>query len=248
MANGDKIQILEKPKPGMRLGRHINHDPRSRAYRAPVDTLAPHTKVWRRRATVFNQGDLGACTGNAVIGCVGTEPSWRKGERFSEAVAVACYKRATILDAFSGAYPPDDTGSDGLSACKAAVEMGYATEYHWGFGIDDLTLIVSNYGPCAVGTNWHPGMDEPDPSGLVTVKGKDRGGHEWCVLGYHIDRSLGAPVADCFEAQNSWGKRWGVKGTGGLGGRFFIRRKDMAALLKEGGDCVTLVTAKDIFA
>lgn len=243
MADGDREHLPELIVPQQRLGRHVNHDPRSRAYRAPVDTLAPRTKVWRRHPPPFDQGQLGSCTANAVLGCAGSVPTWERGRPYSQRVAVRMYRRATALDPFDGAWPPYDTGSDGLSACKAAVEAGYATRYLWGFGVMDLCLIVSNIGPCAVGAAWYEGMDEPDPSsGLVRARGRVRGGHEWQVIGYHADESLGAPRADVFEAQNSWGKRWGVRGTGGLGGRFFITAVEMAALLHDGGDCVTLAT------
>jgi hypothetical protein len=57
-----------------RLKRHVRHDDRSRDY--PFDTSgltivsAKHT----RRIPVLDQGQLGSCTGNAGIGCLGTDP------------------------------------------------------------------------------------------------------------------------------------------------------------------------------
>jgi hypothetical protein len=133
-------------------------------------------------------------------------------------------------------------GSSGLGAAKAAVAYGYATKYYWGFGIDDMIRILSGIGPVAVGTDWYSGFDNPDPRGIIRLEGYNRGGHEYHVLGYHHDQSLGAPMAGCFEMQNSWGKQWGVKGTGGTGGRAFISVMDMAALLSAGGDVVTIAT------
>lgn len=245
MSDGDQIHIPETLVPGFRLGRHINHDPRSRGFAVDVAALTPRTKVWPRHVMPFNQGNTGSCVGQALVGCAATEPSWFKNGLYSEKQAVKCYGIATQLDSFPGTYPPTDTGSDGLSGCKAVVQLGLATRYLWGFGVDDLTLIISNIGPAAVGTNWHTGMDTPDANGLVTVTGAIRGGHEYEVLGYHLKAHAGMPLDDVFECQNSWGAGWGVRGTtAGRGGRFFISRSDMNILLAEGGDCVTLSTDK----
>ena len=224
---------------GHRLGRHIAHDPRSRGYRVQTVAESPTTKVWSRR-TVWDQGKLGSCTGNALVGVAATEPFHLAHHRYTEAVAVAVYERATQLDSVHGVYPPDDTGSTGLAAAKAIVERGLARAYRWGFGIEDLTRTVAQNGPAAVGTNWHTGMDTPNADGLVKVTGAVRGGHEYEVIGWHADTTLGAPQANVFECQNSWGQAWGVTGTHGPGGRFFITHADMAKLLDENGDCVTL--------
>lgn len=62
------------PSSDPRLARHVRHDDRSRAY--PFDTAglsivsAKHT----RRIGVLDQGSLGSCTGQAGIGCLGTDP------------------------------------------------------------------------------------------------------------------------------------------------------------------------------
>lgn len=240
MANGDISRIVEHVVEGKRLGRHIHHDPRNWDYRAVVAELSVAPKVWHRHATVFDQGDLGSCTGNAIVGCASTDPTWKKGVSYSEKVAVKVYSKATTLDDDPQNYPPNDTGSTGLAACKAAVSYGLASEYLWGFGLPDMIGILSNLGPVAVGVNWYEGFDNPDAKGLVKVSGQVRGGHEFQVLGWHLN-TVGGTV---FEAQNSWGKSWGVKGTNGGSGRFFITEPDMLRLLHEGGDVVTLATNK----
>lgn len=242
MADGDQTRIREYARAGKRLGRHVNHDPRSRQFRAPVAGVTPTSKVWKRHTGPYDQGDLGSCTGNAIAGLVMTDPVWNGHRRLHEASAVKIYKKATVLDPFPGQYPPDDTGSDGLDACRAAVSYRYATQYLWGFGIYDMVRIISAIGPCAVGTDWMSGMDRYDPRGLVGIDGSVRGGHEYEVLGVHLDTSLGAPIGNVFECQQSWGPGWGVKGTDGGLGRFYVRINDMATLLERGGDVVTLAT------
>jgi hypothetical protein len=211
---------------GGRLGRHIEHDERSKNFRAVATAPLPtFSKVWARH-TVFDQGALGSCTGNAIAGIGATNPFRVPHRRYDEHLAVKIYKRATVLDPFDGTYPPDDTGSSGLAACKAAVEYGLTTAYRWGFGVEDLAQIVATLGPCAVGTDWMSGMDTPDPSGLVTIGGYVRGGHEYEVIGWHADTQR-------FECVNSWGQTWGLRG------RFFVSFDDMGTLLARGGDAVT---------
>lgn len=254
MADGDVIILPGFKHPRRPTGRHINHDPQSRAFRAPAEGVTPRSRVWKRHTGPYDQShyydpqtrsyvSLGSCTGNAIAGMCMTDPVWRPGLSLYEATAVRIYKRATVLDPFTGSYKPDDTGSDGLSACKAAVEFGYAKQYLWGFGIDDMVRIISTLGPVAVGTDWMSGMDRLDAKGLVTITGNTRGGHEYQVLGVHFDTSLGAPVGDVLECQQSWGS-WGVRGSDGGLGRFYIRIQDMATLLDRGGDVVTLSTSK----
>ena len=49
--------IIEKPGPG-RLGRHVEHDPRSRAFSA--GTAVVKTVTYKRHGEPFDQGDLGS--------------------------------------------------------------------------------------------------------------------------------------------------------------------------------------------
>src|SRR3954471_15061773 len=108
-------QIIEVEQPDRRLGRHVNHDPRSRAYAylATGRTLQPvrHT----RHAAVLDQGNLGSCTGNAMTGALASDPLYAglpSGTTLDENLAVHLYSVATSMDDFNGTYPPEDTGSD----------------------------------------------------------------------------------------------------------------------------------------
>lgn len=220
--------LKEVVKLGHRLGRHIDHDPRSRNFPFLLDpAMKPKSKVWSRSTKPFDQGDIGSCTGNATVGCLATVPLRQRDVTYNEALAVSIYKAATALDDIKGTYPPQDTGSTGLAAAKAAVNRRFASSYRWGFGLNDLVLGVSNLGSAMVGTAWHEGMDTPDSKGLVQITGKVRGGHEYQVIGYHL-------LADTFECVNSWGPSWGIKG------RFFISRLNMGSLLADGGDATML--------
>jgi hypothetical protein len=205
-------------KHGGRLGRHVEHDERSRAY-AVAPHPAPKTVRWHRHVHPFDQGDLGSCTGNAMAGALSTRPF---PHRFAEATAVTLYKAATHLDDVPGAWPPDDTGSTGLAVAKAAVARGWIRSYLHCFSLDDVLSALQD-GPCIAGTNWYSGMDTPDADGLAHVTGTVRGGHEYELVGVDMERQR-------ILAVNSWGMSWGRSGY------FDIGFADFARLLAEQGD------------
>jgi len=217
--------IPETVVEGKRLGRHVNHDPRSRDFPVRVDEAVTLKKVlWSRRVAPFDQGQLGSCTGNAITGVLDTSPFRAKFPKpFYETMAVSIYEAATLIDNAPGSYPPDDTGSDGLSVCKVAKTRGFISGYTHAFSLAQALQALMS-GPVITGVSWYEGFDNPDPSGLVQIAGQVRGGHEFEVLGYD-------PATDLLTAVNSWGKSWGVSG------RFHFTSKTWARLLAEQGDC-----------
>lgn len=62
------------PSTDPRLNRHIRHDDRSRQYAFDTTGLSIVSAKHTRRIPVLDQGQLGSCTGNAGIGCLGTDP------------------------------------------------------------------------------------------------------------------------------------------------------------------------------
>lgn len=228
-----KAVIDEQVVPGKRLGRNLNFDERSKGFRAPVEGVELVSKTWERRVRSYDQGDLGSCTGNATAGMLMTSPYRVWGApTLKEANAVQIYSIATQIDNYDGSYPPEDTGSSGLAALKAAAQLGYIHGYQWGFGIDDALRILSGIGPVITGFNWYSSFDEPDPRGLVTITGNAyvRGGHEVELLGIDVKNRV-------VQAVNSWGPRWGKHG------RFFMSWADYARLLSEDGEVATAAPA-----
>jgi hypothetical protein len=228
--------IPENPVPGKPLGRHIEHDPRSRGFAYVAEAVpvfnfnALRTVVHRRWGEVFDQGNLGSCTGNAVAGCCNTRPTHIPGAHLlHEEQAVEIYSLATKVDDFSGEYPPDDTGSSGLGACKAAQQLNFIVRYDHAFSIEQAVMALQDRA-VITGINWYEGFDNPDEDGMVSIAGQIRGGHEIEVLGFHVVSSAKS-VLDCvIELENSWGRPWGVRG------RFFMLVKTWADLLDEQGD------------
>lgn len=202
-----------------RLGRHVEHDERSRDYPVIRRAAAIASRSWTRHVPIYDQGDLGSCTGNAMAGALSTGPF---RHRFTEPTARRLYSAATALDGIPGTWPPDDTGSSGLAVAKAARAKGYITTYRHCFNLDDV-LTALQHGPVIAGTNWHEGMDTPGPAGIVRPTGAVRGGHEYELVGCNV-------ASKTIRAANSWSETWGDKGY------FTIGWDDFAALLAEDGD------------
>jgi hypothetical protein len=219
-----------------RLGRHVHHDSRSLAYAHGVLPQSAIKSVdWVRRAPVFDQGQLGSCTGNAAAGLVGTDSAARSGFTsvtvdnsvlpVDEDLAVKVYSLATQLDDFKGTYPPTDTGSSGLGAAKALVKLGLASKYSHAFSLDALKSALQS-GPVMVGTVWLESMfDVRSNTGYVIVDRKSAvaGGHEYVISSFDA-------FALAFRIDNSWSESWGVRGSA------WITEADMQWLLSQDGD------------
>jgi hypothetical protein len=217
------------------LGRHVEHDPRSLHF---AHGVLPKTAIksvdWTRRAPIFDQGQLGSCTGNAAAGLLGTDSAARAGLTsvtingdvlpVDEDLAVDIYKLATQLDNIRGTYPPDDTGSSGIGAAKALKKLGLASGYTHAFSLDALKSALQS-GPVMVGTVWLESMFDVDPDGYVVVDRKTSvaGGHEYAISAYNADRFA-------FRLDNSWGEGWGVRGSA------WFTEADLQWLLSQKGD------------
>jgi hypothetical protein len=200
-----------------RLGRHIAHDVRSKNF--PAETATVHSLEWPRHVPIFDQGNLGSCTGNAAAGCMSTGPFTH---RLTEANAVSIYSQATHLDSIRGVYPPNDTGSSGLAVMKACKLRGWITAYGHAFGLSHAIGALM-LGPGIVGMAWLTGCDSPNAEGIVRYEGTVRGGHEIELVGYDATRGL-------VKFANSWGAGWGK------GGYFYMSTEDFGKALSEGGD------------
>ena len=179
--------------------RHKSRPHAKRAPVSPVDAALVNVFWPSNLATPLDQGSLGSCTGNASAQCVSTKPF---GLQLNENNAVDIYSLATKLDSYPGTYPPTDTGSDGASACKALIQLGYAKSCTNFTGYTDALARVQSQ-PIIVGMNWLNDMFTPNSCGGLSVSGPVEGGHEIEVVGYDAGNKR-------VWLQNSWGNSWGV--------------------------------------
>jgi hypothetical protein len=223
------------PRSQYGLGRVKQHDPLSIHYALPAWPRSAVKAVdWTRRAPVFDQGEMGSCTGNAAAGLVGTDALGYTGATsveisgnaltVDESFALQVYSLATQLDEFPGAYPPDDTGSSGLGAAKALVKLGLVSVYQHAFSLGALNTALQR-GPVMIGIEWLNSMFYPKADGTIPV---DRtsgvaGGHEFVISSYD-------PTTGRYRMDNSWGTGWGV------GGSAFFGSADLKWLLSQDGD------------
>lgn len=226
-----QVRIPEVVVPGRRLGRHVDHDERSLQFLLPPARDAVSVS-WPRIVPIFDQGNLGSCTGNAAAGCLGSDPfqSTLPNVTEDETLAVGIYSDAEKVDGGVG-YPPEDQGSSGLSVAKVCKTRGYISGYLHATTVDAAHTALQA-GPFLIGSYWYASMDNPDAEGIVKADAGSgiRGGHEYLCRGYDATKDL-------WQLDNSWGTSWGKQGT------FFYDTPTFAALLAAEGDVTSFVPA-----
>lgn len=236
MTEAQRTVLPADPDNPHHLGRHVEHDERSRAFPFTAPGPAARQSVtWGITKTVLHQ-KLNACTGNAAAHCFNTDlfRNFRRekngGKMFIQSDAVRIYSLATHHDEFPGQYPPTDKGSSGLGVAKACKQMGYIDRYTHCFSFDQL-LEAIEIQPVLVGTLWTKKMNKPDANGLMTpgpLRGTNVvGGHEYLCRGVDYENKI-------LRFRNSWGKKWG------LAGDCFVTFDDFKKLLRADGDATVL--------
>lgn len=220
------------------LGRHVLFDSRSKSY-AVQPRHVPVVEVRHQQyIDVLDQGQVGSCTGNAAVSCAYHAPFFvGAGQREwhyspDENGAQGWYHDNTENDGFPGAWPPDDTGSDGLTASKVAQQAGIASGYQAALDLDS-SLQALMKAPGITGIPWYNSMFTAPSSGLLTVDTSTglAGGHELVV-----DEVVPAGVPGngtgelLVGGDNSWGASWGAAG------RWYLRASDWWKLRQQQGD------------
>jgi hypothetical protein len=228
------LHIVRVPQQDPRLGRDVVHDPASRGFAYPIGAL-PGKPAKPIRHHIYGpkktpDQTIGCCTGvDQAVKCDAVE-NRIKSVILGMDDAVRIYSLATTLDDDGQQYPPTDTGSSGLYACKASQKLGLIDRYEWLFAGSRQVLATlagdqGLPGRCVgVGTWWFNDMFNPDPESLLVKQtGPKVGGHQWTVTGWD-------PHYDAFEGLCWWGPDFGQNG------RFRIKYDDLDELLADDGD------------
>lgn len=233
MSDGDVLVIPTQPDLPFPLGRYgVNHDPANRNWEAlqmvtPPERTDKPGQSWLTRR-LFDQGSSPRCTAEAATGLLVTKPylgtftGWRKYDSPDERQAL--YLTSQDYDPWPG-HDYDGTSTD--APLKVLRERGEISSYRWLFGETQLRRWVTDYGPAFVGTYWLMDMFYPADNGVLSVSGEVAGGHAYRIV--QANARMRA-----YRVVNSWGKSWGQSG------RAWIRFDDMARLLADEGDAVTV--------
>jgi hypothetical protein len=206
------------------LGRNLVHDRRSRGFalEAPIDQSRWRSRNVRVIDPIPNPRQrVGSCTGCAEAMMLNSSGNRQLGRVLDMDDAELLYSLASFDDPWPGGWPPEDTGSSGLAAAKAAQRVGWGAEYFWEFrGADGVVEAIQQGRALSVGTWWYASMMDLDSSRIVSPRGGIVGGHQYLARGYDKTRDL--VLCRCW---------WGVEFRD-----FWISRLDLDALLRDGGD------------
>lgn len=208
-----------------RLGRHVEHDERSKNFALPVtvDRSAWHDKRIRIYDPTPNPNQvIGNCTGCSKANSLNAVGSRLTGRVLTMKDADALYSHATSVDPWPGTWEPDDTGSSGLAAAKAAQRYGVGGAYRWLFGgADEVVAAIMTGRVVSVGTYWYNDMfSNPWPEQKpISVGGGIAGGHQYTIRGYDVSTDM--LIGRCW---------WGSYRD------FWIRRESLQFLLDQQGD------------
>jgi C1A family cysteine protease len=204
---------------------------------APPDTILREVDLRTGpMPQVFDQGQLGSCTANAVAAALQFDLSLDLATRRA--------RRRSRLDLYygerslEGELGQGDTGAYGRDGFKFAQQTGVLLEERWPYdittyagpppsgykrykltkpyalvpqGIDEIKAVLSNEQTVAFGFSVYDSFesDATANTGVVTMPGpgeSEIGGHEMLICGYLANDPDHALV------RNSWGSAWGQGG------------------------------------
>lgn len=225
----------QRPQPGMGLGRHLELDPRSLRFLPSPELLGQPIKPveWDVPLPILDQGNLGACVGftgtehiaqlygAADLAQVSLNGHTLTGDPDNDGMfAQEVYHRCTVADGFPGDWPPEDTGSSGLAACKVLKSARLASGYVWATNRRAFGALLQR-SSVMVGMPWFSAWFEPSSEGAFIDNGDWQssgvaGGHE--VLAEALEAWDDNDPSKCIvRFRNHWRPTWGDAG------RFRIR-------------------------
>jgi C1A family cysteine protease len=214
-------------------------DHRDHTYAAPVQVLTqlPSNIDLRPQCptTVYAQGQLGSCTGNAIAGAVEFDLLKQKKQDFIPSRLFIYYNERAIEGTID-----EDSGAMIRDGIKSVASQGACPETEWPYDINKFTekpsqkcygdalktraqsysrvartlnqmkgCLASGY-PFVFGFSVYESFesDEVTKTGIVPMPSPQDpflGGHAVLAVGYDNSQNR-------FIVRNSWGDKWGMKG------------------------------------
>jgi len=189
--------------------------------------------------TVYDQGELGSCTANAIAGAIQFD-ELKQGLASETPSRLFIYYNERKLEGTTGS----DSGAAIRDGIKTIAKQGYCNETSWPYNIEkfsqkppsecytaakqhvaveytrvdqkltDLQAVLASGYPIVFGISVYSSFegDTVKDTGLVPMPDKKEdllGGHAILLVGYDNDKKL-------FTFRNSWGTTWGKEGYGFL--------------------------------
>lgn len=216
-----------------------NPDARDILYAAPVVRLLqglPAAVDLRPQCPpVYDQGQLGSCTGNAIAGAIEFDQMKQKNPVFAPSRLFIYYNERVMEGTVNS-----DAGAQIRDGIKSVATLGAPPETDWPYDISKFTKrppakaysdakqdLVGSYSRVAQVLNQMQGCladgfpfvlgitvyesfesDAVAQSGVVPMPGQNEkaiGGHAIVAVGYNSNKRV-------FILRNSWGTGWGMKG------------------------------------
>jgi len=210
-------------------------DVRDLKYESVTAKLLPQKTSLRRYCSpIEDQGQLGSCTGNALVGCLELLERM-DGKPQIDLSRLFCYYNARLLEGTT----QEDSGATIRDVVKGAVKYGVCAEQIWRYDIAQFALrpsketysqakrnliteyrrvtgltamktaIASGYA-LIIGISIYDSFESQEVArtGIVPMPGVEEtllGGHAVAVIGYN-------DATKRFECRNSWGTGWGDAG------------------------------------
>jgi hypothetical protein len=160
----------------VRLGRIPQFDDKSLNFpmrELNAKTAPIHSKAWKIRQRI-NQRTTPRCVGYGLAMEIGMQPYYHN---ITDFLADTIYQEAQKIDYWK--HMPHD-GTSTLAGLEIVRKLGIIPEYRWALKpspMDDVLRTMTNIGPVVAGFSFYEGMYRPDASGVVSITGKNVGGH-----------------------------------------------------------------------
>jgi len=183
---------------------------------------------------VEDQGNLGSCTANALVGCLEYLDNTDSDNEYVDWSRLFLYYNERAMQGWEN----EDSGAFLRDGIKSLASQGICSEKDWPYvtakfdkkpcggqyksaldhtissyyritSLDDMLICLADGFPFVFGFTVYSSFMDIGPDGLMPMPGKNeqtQGGHAVCAVGYDLKTKR-------ITVRNSWGQGWGDRGS-----------------------------------